>query len=542
MKIFNMLKCLLFMTFLISYSHLYGENTDEEAQKLYNDGYKQCINQDWNKAKLRFHKLIDEYPESRYQDDALFWIGYCEEKQGNNIMNAFATFGRLVNNYPSSPWVDDAVMHQIALAEKYNEDDPKFFTDFLERKLSDKNSNFQNQTALALGRLGDKRAIPILSNLKLDDNLGAEAQSLLKTLTGEEYTESQEQSPTTSLKKAPELDILRMETRETYTSGKPEKRHSLFFFSSKRYDQYRSLLKKHDSWTPEELEIFAMWHILPTNDFEQLTHLSGYDRQEWLRKFWKERDPTPTTDNNECLNEFKRRIAYAREHFSQTLDTEISKYLWDQHMNTSWAHAPWDAQGELYIKYGAPDSWGVAGYHKREWSYFRYSVDFIINEYMTNIYGKAIRPGFLSRKLHRNNPMYVESNYIYNQEFRYHHNYFADPIKDTEFGIEENNNGKVLFSYSVPTKEFVITLKDGKYELEYTETYVIFDEDLREVKRHDKTRLITKDTLNDFKKDKLIVQYLNETLSPGDYDLALRIEDKNSDKIGIFRIELNVKK
>ncbi len=55
-----------------------------------------------------------------------------------------------------------------------------------------------------------------------------------------------------------------------------------------------------------------------------------------LDRFWARRDPAPLTDANERLVEHYRRVAHAREHFSEGAD-------------------PWDARGEVYIRYGAPD-------------------------------------------------------------------------------------------------------------------------------------------------------------------------------------------
>ncbi len=52
--------------------------------------------------------------------------------------------------------------------------------------------------------------------------------------------------------------------------------------------------------------------------------------------FWAGRDPAPVTGANERLLEHYRRLAFAREHFGT--------YVF-----------PWDARGEVYIRYGNPD-------------------------------------------------------------------------------------------------------------------------------------------------------------------------------------------
>lgn len=61
-------------------------------------------------------------------------------------------------------------------------------------------------------------------------------------------------------------------------------------------------------------------------------------RTEWLRRFWRLRDPTPTTPENERCIEHERRVAHARSRFY-------------------WPLPPyWDDRGRVYIQFGEPTS------------------------------------------------------------------------------------------------------------------------------------------------------------------------------------------
>lgn len=61
-------------------------------------------------------------------------------------------------------------------------------------------------------------------------------------------------------------------------------------------------------------------------------------RLEWVRRYWRLRDPTPTTPENERLDVHLQRVREARDRFA-------------------WKHAPgWDARGAIWIQFGAPDS------------------------------------------------------------------------------------------------------------------------------------------------------------------------------------------
>lgn len=60
-------------------------------------------------------------------------------------------------------------------------------------------------------------------------------------------------------------------------------------------------------------------------------------KREFWEAFWKRRDPTPDTPENESMVEFYRRIAYADQHFG------VAGPGWKTDM------------GKVYIKYGQPD-------------------------------------------------------------------------------------------------------------------------------------------------------------------------------------------
>ncbi|HLJ27532.1 MAG TPA: GWxTD domain-containing protein [Candidatus Angelobacter sp.] len=62
------------------------------------------------------------------------------------------------------------------------------------------------------------------------------------------------------------------------------------------------------------------------------------ERDNFIEIFWKHRDPTPDTEENEYKDEFYRRKAYANEHFSAGIPGELTD------------------RGHMYILYGKPDS------------------------------------------------------------------------------------------------------------------------------------------------------------------------------------------
>jgi hypothetical protein len=342
----------------------------------------------------------------------------------------------------------------------------------------------------------------------------------------------------------------------------PDKK-SFLWFSSKRYEQYRSMLKKDNSWTREELHDFALWHILDTDIFEEYNALlNEYDKKEWVRKYWKQKDPTPTTEPNELKEEFDRRVLYAKAHFSDYWNFRHFNYLPDQYLKQDRFHAPWDARGELYIKYGDPDARSIHGWQTEEWIYYRYSVDFLVKQYMTNIYGNAIGAGEMTLRIHNyaNMPRayrsydfagkddvhiwnvynsYLQANFIYNNELRYQHDYNADPIEDFELAIEAQEGQpetRLILRYRVPAEEFDLDKVHDRYHIKYNERCVVLDEDFREIKRHETTRVLD----NIIDDDEIIEEEIIMDLPRGDYFIHIRIQDLHSDKLGIYTQKFTV--
>ena len=69
-------------------------------------------------------------------------------------------------------------------------------------------------------------------------------------------------------------------------------------------------------------------------------------KEEWLRVWWKKRDPDLTTEVNEFKVVFDQRVLYALTYFDFSL-----------------GHKPWDDRGDVYILYGEPDDVGDAEYY-----------------------------------------------------------------------------------------------------------------------------------------------------------------------------------
>jgi GWxTD domain-containing protein len=89
-------------------------------------------------------------------------------------------------------------------------------------------------------------------------------------------------------------------------------------------------------------QIAGLQYLLNPYQLRQFFSLpSDGARAEWIARYWRAQDPTPTTEENERLIEHTIRVRLARQFFP-----------WDR-----WPG--WDQRGEVYIRYGPPNYRGI---------------------------------------------------------------------------------------------------------------------------------------------------------------------------------------
>jgi GWxTD domain-containing protein len=87
--------------------------------------------------------------------------------------------------------------------------------------------------------------------------------------------------------------------------------------------------------TEQSLDLIGL--IANSGEMAELRRAPETERKEVWERFWKRRDPTPDTPENEYRNEFFRRVRYANERFSV--------------LGPGWQ----SDRGRVYIQYGPPD-------------------------------------------------------------------------------------------------------------------------------------------------------------------------------------------
>jgi len=507
--------------------NVWSQSLQNGQRRMYESAKRRTVAQDWKQAARLYEKMIQEYPDSRYDDEAKFWVGYCLEKEDGRQQEAFETFDELVKKRPDSPWADDAVLRQISLAESFVQKGDNKYRSFLKDQLAHDDAKIRHQAALALGRLGDASVLPVLKDMQDHGEFKDVAKSLVDEL---ENRQNQEGTFAAGGKVKVDKNL-----RPTQKTGKRFKLNAkpdyLVYYSEKRFAQYQALTHQNNEWTQDQLLTFGLWYILPPESFDDYYSLDENARKEWLRMFWKRNDPTPLTDTNEAEIEFEKRVKYAHEHFTYYDGLKDFYY------------APWDARGEIYIKYGKPSLRKHDAY-REYWYYADYNrISFFIRPKVTNIFGRAIFLDSRFLRTRRVDPEKLKDEFVFAPSFHFTLDKKIKPIRDFQVEIAKNTQGtnSILLHYEIPIKELRIQRENKRYKVEYEQKYVLFDSKMNEIMRRENTQRVQNTSKGILKRQKVIKQTIQFKLQPGNYSLALQIEDKKAKKLAVKMIDFQVK-
>ena len=327
---------------------------------------------------------------------------------------------------------------------------------------------------------------------------------------------------------------------------------------SEAYEVYGDMLDRTDL---EEKKWFTdLTLVAPADVLTQYEKASEEDQQELRRRFWAERDPDPTTVVNERLVEHYRRVLFARMHFAQ-------------------AKSPWDRRGDIYIRYGEPDSrqtvrgptsdeasyfptgagrvdsireinrrlryrYGGNGFTE-SWVYVRYGVEIILADRFGNgIYDYP--PPVVDIREDRFHPEVVMTELVNRHSEGYRYDYGGEPMEflfDVVTYRGSDNQTEVEIDFSIPARQLGYAHDEiGGAMTSFSSQVVLRDYDLYRVAdtalqigpiERPKVKISKK-----YAKSNVRIASLNMTTSPGRYRIAVAIRDSISRSIGIYKARL----
>ena len=98
---------------------------------------------------------------------------------------------------------------------------------------------------------------------------------------------------------------------------------------------------RRESWERDPREFLEEAHYLLDDPDQELRYAEATagEQEAWLDRFWKDKDPTPLTAQNEERDRFRARVQYANDHFS--IEGVVKGMLSDR--------------GHVYVRFGEPD-------------------------------------------------------------------------------------------------------------------------------------------------------------------------------------------
>ena len=324
-------------------------------------------------------------------------------------------------------------------------------------------------------------------------------------------------------------------------------------------------------------------------------------KKVFLRKFWKSRDPSPTTEYNERLVEHYRRLNYAKTFFGLK---QTKGY---------------DDRGRIYIKHGEPDqiakiegNFGLRD--NATWLYRRSPDDFIFHfvkkttayfiafrlsdAVIGSEYGRAFDiqqdPGnsesstiqvaaelsefYKELLMNRaeiaplyfqmanelpsfNDPEYLiqEMNTNYAMEEQrilepaitigqstdtYEPDMGSDPLDYYYYTADfmaMNANSNVNIYYGLPVSELEFKRDIVGVAVNYESTFAVFDQEWNEVKRvYNKRNYQLQEEPNKNDKGMMMVDRQVMNLPPGEYHYSVNVRDLGNDHLGIYKGDFDV--
>jgi GWxTD domain-containing protein len=275
-------------------------------------------------------------------------------------------------------------------------------------------------------------------------------------------------------------------------------------------------------------------------------------RKEWLRIWWKKKDPDLTTEVNEFKEEFDQRVQYVLT-FYHTI-------FWQK---------PWDDRGDVYILYGEPDQIEPADYYydprdslddfipldgitsmnqaiedmksrSQVWVYFKHGEFQFQDNHADGYWESAPREKtheddsrammqFLSTKTEKVDMAKAEVKIDFGEPLNFPWDWWRFWNEGDTYDVEVN--------LGIPIEKLGTvsdSLNPEMAWLIFQEKVAIFDQSWKKVVQ-DSTWIRKEIPKNFNRKDLLFVdQYSCDTLVPGFYEIAVSVRDSVTRKIGIY--------
>jgi len=142
----------------------------QEDERLFQEAKILIFDKEWREAQEKLDELLEEYPESSWYSQALFWKGKCLEEQRGKEVDAINTYKRFVLlKKRSESLAEESEIAIIDLAFKLYERGKRSHLREIETRLFSRNKVVKYYAAFKLSYIKNKKVaskgIPVLKDI-----------------------------------------------------------------------------------------------------------------------------------------------------------------------------------------------------------------------------------------------------------------------------------------------------------------------------------------------------------------------------------------
>ncbi len=383
------------------------EERASEVQEVYLQAISLNLRGEWAQALTLFQRVAGS--DSPRAAEAAFYVGLCLENIPDRDIEAFQVFAELRSRFPENPITQKAISHQITLAGMLGASD-SFYQEFLARQIETRDMTLRREAALSLARLGDKRAVDGILEILREGTTDQKIVALERISDFETGIAVDLVSQAVTITSGTPLAGQARTLEQSFIAQQADRAREAELLTTDRQSLMEQLRRRGETWTDEELLTQGLYLVMRIDTFISYLQASSRGKQRIYDEFFATRDTEPATAQNEEEIEFRRRIQYAVEYYSEPYKAFRSIYTRSDWLTKDNVYAPWDARGELYVKFGQPDDIFMVQFNVEEWNYSRYKVDFTVHKYKVNFFRNAIYPGRASQWDYA--PGFVQTHFI----------------------------------------------------------------------------------------------------------------------------------
>lgn len=164
----------------------------DPAGQAYQKAYNNILDEKWQEALTDLEKVLNDYPDSRWVDDARFWQCYAREKLNHDLEEVFECYSQFIKSYAESDWVAEAKTNLIRIGRQLIQNGKQEYQAIIKSMEEGENEEIVLQALSALQHMGDERAVTALIDIYDTNSSSLIKDKIIFTLSNFDDSKSKE--------------------------------------------------------------------------------------------------------------------------------------------------------------------------------------------------------------------------------------------------------------------------------------------------------------------------------------------------------------